>query len=230
MPDWWREQEVGRSERSGGGYWWFLATTALVVAAVLVNALVAYGNEEGRFSPGIARFFNTFAYFTILSNILTGAMSLLLARGVDARAIWFRVLRITALIAITITGLVYHTLLRQEWDPEGWALVGDQLAHTVVPLMALLGFVLFGPRGLIDIRDVWLGLLFPVVWSIFTMFRGEVVDWYPYPFIDVGDHGYGRVFINMAGIAIVFWSVGTAYRLADDWLATRHGVRTEATV
>lgn len=218
---------VRRSEASGGN-WWFLATVAAVVAAVLVNALVAYGNEEGRFSPGVARFFNTFAYFTILSNILTGLMSLLMARGADLRAGWFRVLRITALIAITITGIVYHTLLRQEWDPEGWALVGDQLAHTVVPLMALAGFVVFGPRGLIDERDVWLGLVFPVIWSVFTMIRGEIVDWYPYPFIDVDEHGYGRVLINMAGIAVVFWLVGTAYRLADGWLAVRRGVRGEA--
>ena len=192
-----------------------------VILAVIVNALVAYGNEDGFFSPGIARLFNTFSYFTILSNILTGIASYLIVRRTDLERMWFRVLRLTALITITITGIVYHTLLRQEWDPEGWALIGDQLAHTLVPLMALIGFVAFGPRGPIDSRSVWLALTFPAVWAVFTLIRGEIVDWYPYPFIDVEVHGYGRVFLNMAGIAVVYWLVGTAYRLADGWLTER---------
>lgn len=201
--------------------WWFLATFVAVVAGVCISALVAFGNENGAFSPGIARFFNTFAYFTILSNILTGAFSFVLARGVDPSDRWFRVLRVTALIAITITGIVYHTLLRQDSNLDGWGVVGDLLVHTAVPLMAVIGFIVFGPRGRIDHRTVWLGLVFPAVWSVFTMIRGEIVDWYPYPFIDVEDHGYPRVLLNMAGIAVAFWLVGTAYRLGDDWLSAR---------
>jgi hypothetical protein len=197
---------------------WLWLTVLAVVAAVLVNGLVAYDSDDGRFSPGIARFANTFAYFTILSNMLTGIVSYLLARGVTVAEKWFRVLRMTSLIGITITGIVYHTLLAGEWDPKGWALLGDQLAHTVVPLLALIGFVAFGPRGLIDARSVWLASIFPLAWSIFTLIRGDIVDWYPYPFTDVTKHGYGRVFVNMSAIAAVFLTVGFAFRAADRWL------------
>lgn len=88
-------------------------------------------------------------------------------------------------------------------------------------MLALFGFVLFGPGGLINSRTVWLALVFPLAWSIFTLFRGEVVDWYPYPFIDVTEHGYGRVLLNMSGIAAAFLLVGFAYRWADDRLTKR---------
>ena len=54
-----------RAKSSSGELWWYLTTMLAVIAAVIVNGLVAYGADEGRFSPGVARFANTLAYFTI---------------------------------------------------------------------------------------------------------------------------------------------------------------------
>lgn len=99
---------VRRAKSSSGEFWWHFTTMLAVIAAVIVNGLVAYGADQGRFSPGIARFANTLAYFTIQANILTGIVACLLIRRIPFAGSWFPVLRTTALIAITIAGIVYH--------------------------------------------------------------------------------------------------------------------------
>ena len=46
-------------------------------------------------------------------------------------------------------------------------------------------------------------------------------DWYPYPFIDVGEHGYGVVLLNALGISaflvgLAFLAFGVDRRLSKD--------------
>lgn len=59
----------------------------------------------------------------------------------------------------------------------------------------------------------------PLVWTTFTLIRGAVDGWYPYPFLNPANGGYGTVAIYAAGILVLFlavvWlvaSVGTALR------------------
>ena len=60
----------------------------------------------------------------------------------------------------------------------------------------MVGWLVFGPRGLIAPRDVGAFLVVPVGWLVYTLVRGAFVDWYPYPFVDVGEHGYGVVLLT----------------------------------
>jgi hypothetical protein len=39
----------------------------------------------------------------------------------------------------------------------------------------------------------------------YTLIRGSVVDWYPYPFFNVGENGYLSVGLVSAGIAVLAW-------------------------
>ena len=47
-------------------------------------------------------------------------------------------------------------------------------------------------------------LAYPAAWFAYTLIRGSAEGWYPYPFVDVGQHGYGRVFLNAAVLLIGF--------------------------
>ena len=69
--------------------------------------------------------------------------------------------------------------------------------------------------------------MFPVAWCIFTLIRGEIVGWYPYPFIDVDVLGYGKVLVNCVWIAVLYLGVAAALTTFDGWLA-RVGGRAEA--
>jgi hypothetical protein len=61
-------------------------------------------------------------------------------------------------------------------------------------------------------------LLFLAWWGTFTLVRGEIVDWYPYPFIDVIDKGYPRVLINGVGIALLYALVAVVFVVIDELL------------
>jgi hypothetical protein len=41
--------------------------------------------------------------------------------------------------------------------------------YTVVPILTVTGWLMFGPRGLTSARVAWLSVLFPVCWLVFTL-------------------------------------------------------------
>lgn len=104
---------------------------------------------------------------------------------------------------------------------EGKAAAADFLLHKAVPIMAVVGWVVFGPRGLFTRRIVPYATLIPVAWVLFTLARGPFAsDWYPYPFVDVVDLGYVRVLVNVAVITAFFFGLAAAAVAADRRLRT----------
>lgn len=194
---------------------WFGATALCVLVGVVISAITAANNSVGHFHPAAARVANTFAFFTIDSNLLVGLGALLLALRMDRASMPFEVLRLTGLVAITITGIVFHVALAQSLDLKSWDAVGNELVHTVVPIMAVVGWLLIGPRGLVSARVTWLSLIFPVCWLSFTLIRGAIIGWYPYPFIDVTQLGYGRAALNCVWVAILMLGLAAAATVVD---------------
>ena len=43
--------------------------------------------------------------------------------------------------------------------------------------------------------------MLPVGWLVYTLVRGTFVEWYPYPFMDVDQHGLGVVLLNCVAIS-----------------------------
>ncbi len=125
-----------------------------------------------------------------------------------------RALRLAALVGITVTGVVFHLVLRQLQDLQGDAAFADLLLHTVSPVLCVVGWVCFGPRGAVDRRVVARALVFPVGWLALTLVRGAVVGFWPYPFLDVDDLGIGLVLVNCLLVAGLFTGLaGGAARL-----------------
>jgi hypothetical protein len=197
---------------------WFAATAVCVLAGVMISAVTAANNGAGHFHPAAARFFNTFTFFTIQSNLLVGVAALLLALRLERSSTAFTVLRLCGLTAITVTGIVFHAVLSKTLDLAGWASLGNELVHTVVPIMAVIGWLLAGPRGLIGKRTVWLSLIFPACWLAFTLIRGAIAHWYPYPFIDVTQLGYFRAALNCVWVALLLLGLSVGARLLDERL------------
>jgi len=95
---------------------WFGTTAGCVLAGVLISAITAANNTGGYFHPALARAANAFAFFTIQSNLLVGLATLLLALRFDRSSTVFAVLRLSGLVAITITGVVFHAVLARTLD------------------------------------------------------------------------------------------------------------------
>jgi hypothetical protein len=189
-------QRRSTSRSVQGARIWSLVIVLDVVAALVIQlALILSGGPDPNTgdtvaSVGIAtRMVQTLSFFTIQSNLLVliAAATLVAHPQRDGR-LW-RVLRLDALLGITITGLVFDLFLIQYVHPTGWQLVATIGLHYVAPWGTLLGWLLFGPWPRIDRATIAWALLWPIAWITYTFVRGSVVDWYPYPFLDVEQVG-----------------------------------------
>lgn len=204
---------------------WHATIALVVIASLVIQIKLAVdagahpaGHEVGRLlGTGLGgRLVRLFSFFTIQSNVLSGIVSAQLAMRPDRDGPVWRVVRLDALFGITITGIVYSTVLAKIHEPKGWEQVTSNLAvHYVVPIMMVLGWLMLGPRPRIDRGVIAWSLLWPVLWAGYTVAHGEATNWYPYPFVDVATHGYARVLVNALLVVVVFAVVASLFGLGD---------------
>ncbi len=190
----------------------FALTALAVLTGVTIQVAVAASADGGRFHTATGRVFNVFCYFTVQSNLLAGLGCLLLAIRLERSSRAFAWLRMTGLVAITVTGTVYYALLA-DFSLPAWSLAGSLIAHALVPVATVLGWLAFGPRGLRAPRLVPRVLAFPAGWLAFVLIRGPVVRFYPYPFVNVDRHGYPVVLLNsvLIGVLVVGLAAGALW-------------------
>lgn len=183
-----------------------VAAFAVVLQLVLVLQGHQVLDENNRPDTG-TRLIRFCSYLTIWSNVLVAWSALTLALGRDNDSRIWRALRLDAVVLCFGGGIVHFFFLRPLLDLDGADLLADKLLHLVVPLLGLVGWLVFGPHGRATTDDLVPFLRLPVFWLLYTLVRGELVDWYPYPFIDVGEHGYGIVLVNCVGVAVLMFAL-----------------------
>jgi hypothetical protein len=163
-------------------------------------------------------------YFTIQSNaLLAVAAGWSAVRAWQGRAPLSPRLTGGALLFIAITGLVYHLILANTSsgfsmteDPDhtltGWREVSNQLLHTVTPLGAVLDWLLLTAPGGLLLRHAAQWLLYPAAYLTFALVRGaalapDATARYPYPFLDVAQHGYAGVTTNALVLGLAFYAL-----------------------
>jgi hypothetical protein len=82
----------------------------------------------------------------------------------------------------------------------------DIVLHKIFPIVVVADWILDPPTPAtrLSVRDGLLWLVFPIAWVIVTLARGAVDGWYPYPFLDPANGGYGQVAITAVAITIGF--------------------------
>ncbi|MBB3043593.1 Pr6Pr family membrane protein [Nocardioides soli] len=205
--------------------WHTVTAVVAVVALVLQSVLVVtgYGALLDVEQPPLGvRLGRLISYFTIQSNLLVaaGAITLAVAPGRDGRG--WRVLRLAGLVGITVTGLVHFLLLRPLLELHGWSLVCDRLLHLVVPLLAIAGWLLFGPRPRVSGRVVARALGWPVAWTAWTLAMGAATGWFPYPFLDFDAKGWPSVLATCGCITLLFLGLFAGAAYLDRRLPSTH--------
>ena len=201
-----------------GRYWHLVTLVVAVFALVFQLYLVATGDNILDSSavtttrPEQVRRF--FSYFTIQANFLVAVSTFLIVRGrIESQV--FRVVRLASLVGITVTGIVAAIALPPSPNYTTGSLVCDRLLHVVVPVLTFVGWAVFGPRGKVTREDLLPSLIWPVLWLVATLALGPLVDWYPYPFLNVGSIGLGRTLLNCAVIAVLFLALAALALWAD---------------
>ena len=158
-------------------------TTAIAIVAAIAAQMQALASD------GILRPVNFFSFFTIDSNILA-ALTLLGLEFADSTppgrlARWMRG---GVTLYMTMTGIIYAVLLApiaaDVSTQSNWV---NTIVHVAAPIVVIVDWFLAPSVPPPSRTSALWWLTFPFLWVTYTVIRGLIVDWYPYPFIDPRD-------------------------------------------
>lgn len=184
----------------------------IVAGLALLATVVAQIADElahDAFAP--ARYF---AYFTIQTALIDVVVLLVGGWWAWRRPRDTRLLTIVALctaVYAVVTTVVYNALLRGIVSPgytsPDWM---NEVLHVVVPILLILDWIVAPGRARLRWRDAWWIVAYPLAWIAFTMIRGAIDGWYPYPFLEPsGPNGVPGVAAYIVGLAVAM--IGLAF-------------------
>lgn len=148
-----------------------------------------------------------FSYFTIDSNLLVAlcSTSILFFQSTSVGRFFSKPQVITAIsVYIIVVALIYNVILRFLWVFQGWSMILNELLHVVVPLLFLVYWIYFVPKQQLQWKNIWLWLIYPLIYTIFVLIRGSYSGFYPYPFLNVTKFGIEKVLVNCIIITLLF--------------------------
>ncbi len=169
--------------------------------ALLTFSAIAYQFTRGNDNPGFSPL-NFFSFFTIQSNILGAVVFVLGATVLASRPASLRwdLARGGATMFLTTTFFVYGTLLsgleESLQTPDPWV---NAVLHQIFPIVVVIDMLLIPPSHRITFRQALVWTLYPLAYLAYSLLRGPVVDWYPYPFLDPDAAGG---YAGVAGVSI----------------------------
>jgi hypothetical protein len=161
---------------------WSLAAVSIYAVFVQANHLMAKGSFQ--LGPFLS-------FFTIQANLITVAVLVIEAAGglgisESSRAL----LRGATVLYLGLTAVVYAVLLSQL--PIVQEIVhpfADGVHHLLMPLWVLFDWVAFPPATRPTYRRSLIWLVYPLVYLLFSLARGAITGWYPYPFLNPSQPG-----------------------------------------
>ena len=85
--------------------------------------------------------------------------------------------------------------------------------HYVMPAAVLIDWFMDLPNRRMQFKRALVWLVFPALYLVYSLVRGEAIGWYPYPFLDPANNGYEGVAVASIGILLGM--------LALTWLLTK---------
>ena len=226
-------------------FWWYAASAGLAWLGLAVSLALnltgfydadvvtspsRYGYAHGAATPIPQRLADWISYFTIWSNITVAAVATILARralrspGSPTPRV-LNVIRLSSLVMITITGLVYAVVLAPTSVQRGIDNLSNSLLHQITPILAVIVWVIVGPRREFCWRTVLLSTLLPLTWILWMLARGAATGTYPYDFINAKALGWSTALSNLGGVLLLGIAVAFVF-LGLDRLLARRRVRT----
>jgi hypothetical protein len=199
-----------------------LGSVALVLAAIVAQAVELA--DHGRFDA--TRFF---AFFTIQSNLIgVAALVWVLFARARPRSRALELFRGAAAAYLTVTFFVVIFLLSGV-DVQLQLAWVDFVLHKLFPVIVVLDWIVDPPQVRLTLRAALTWLAYPLVWIGLTLARGAADGWYPYPFLDPANGGYGQVVVTIAAITAGFLLLTVGAVEVANRLASRTGQIQPAT-
>jgi hypothetical protein len=182
--------------------------------AVLLQIALAVRTVTAAGQSPLVGVINTLSYFTILTNLIVAIVSTASALRGDpntadtSNTFLTRPSTMSAVaVYIFIVGLTYSLLLRSIWEPTGLNAVLDVALHDITPILYVLFWFFFVPKGTLRWSQPIYWLIYPVLYVLYCLARGAITGLYPYYFVDVTLLGYPKALLNTALLFVGFWIV-----------------------
>ena len=147
-------------------------------------------------------------YFTVLTNLIAAVALTGIALRISAlRA---PVLLGGLTLSIVFVGVIYVLFLRGLQELSGGASLANFLLHYASPVLVLLFWLAFAPKGALRYGNPLLWVIYPLAYGGYAVARGAVDGKYAYPFIDVAQIGGVQTALNILLLALTFLAAGFA--------------------
>jgi hypothetical protein len=133
--------------------------------------------------------FNTISFFTIQTNLLVAISMTVWAIFPDTilgRYFSRMSVQSAIMIYIIVVGLGYNIAIRPYLGPETTAgFIYNNVLHVVTPIMFVIFWALYVKKGTLKWLNGFIWLIYPLCYFVYTIVRGSITKWYPYPFSDL---------------------------------------------
>jgi len=191
-----------------------LGFAVLTIAAIAAQAADLHAR-------GVLVAQNFFSYFTIQSNLIAVAVFLIgVAWWRTAPTPTWELVRGASVVYMTVTFVVFALLLSNTDVNTALPWV-NTVVHQIFPIAVIADWLIDSPRNGIPFTTSLRWLTYPLVWVGYTLVRGTTSGWYPYPFLDPANGGYGSVAVYVVAILVL----GVALCLVVSSIGNRLGAR-----
>ena len=167
---------------------------------------------------------NISSFLTIWTNILAGLYFFILVFFEKSKAAVFirkPIIEKGILVYILFIGIAFHLLLSATYHPVGMAKVLNIFLHYLNPVYFLAYALFYTKPGGIRHSQSPYWMIYPLVFGVYTFIRGEITDFYPYPFVNADILGYFAAIKNMLGVTTGFFLFGNILIFMDNLLSGR---------
>ena len=206
---------------------WAGAGVAVGAAGLVIDASLIFPSMSAvsPTNPVARSFLDTFVYFWTYFTHLTNLWLVVCYLAWIAEWRWLSLFRRTTMLAsaaafITLVMLFYHFMLAPYIRMEGALLVATYMLHYIAPVMYLVWWVFGVPHGRLTWSRLPPILLPGVLYIVWVLLRGAVVNEYPYDILDAGKNGYAGVAIGVL-ILLVAVAIFAAILIGTDKLLGR---------
>lgn len=190
-----------------------LALASLLTVALLARLAIGMSTAE----LTVANFLSLFG---VLSNTMAAiAMAMLAWRPTRSSSRRFSTFRGAVTVYMAVTGLMYAVLLTATGVDVGatepWV---DWSLHILAPVAIVTDWAIDPPDVELAPSALGIWLAFPAAYLGYTLARGAIVGWYPYPFLDPRSaDGYAAVAMWSSVALAVLLGLGYACMSWANW-------------
>lgn len=154
--------------------------------------------------------------YTIQSNILVAIWLLIAYYYKDLETTDERMLRYKGWIRtgitmyITVTFVVFVSLLQAIYHPTGWSIYTNIVNHYITPIFFIFDWGKY-EREPLEYKHIWYWLAYPIFYLLLTLLFGVIDHTYIYPFLDLNTQTPTEFTIWVFILLSIFVSFGATY-------------------